>query len=398
MKVLLTSHLFPNKFSTISGIFVKEEVSFLKEWCDLKVLAPVPWFPPLGGFGRWSRLRQIPKREAVDGIEVSRPRYLTFPRMILFWIVGLFYFISLFKETRRLKFDLIHAHVAYPDGFGAVLLGIVFKRPVVVTVHGSDLKLFPRKWLLKGLIGWTLRRANFVIAVSEDMKRLAEAMGVKKDKVGVIYNGVNTKLFRICGKGERKVENYKVKRIIYVGRFDRRKGLGVLLAASARIFKMREDVELVLLGRNKERKDDEEFRVIAKNLGIDDKVKFVDAVPIDQVPLWLYGSDLMVLPSFSESFGLCVIEALACGKPVVSTRCGGPEEVVTEDVGILVEPRDVEGLKDAMLYVLDHPQEYKAEKIAQYAKNRFDLEVTAQRVLEVYSCVLDARKSFHPAR
>ena len=388
MKVLIISHLFPNEVDPISGLFVREQVRCLKKQCEIKVIAPIPWFPPLRGFGRWSRLSKIPYRQKVEDIELLHPRCLLFPRRMFFSTIWLFYLLTLLRIGRELDFNLIHAHCAYPDGLAAVLFGKIVGKPVLITAHGSDVKIYPKEhkaWRI--LTAWALSQADRIIAVSSELKREIGKLGVDLGKVRVIFNGVDTGLFHLLSKPAvlRQKGLSNIKRVIYVGRLDRQKGIMVLLQVMANLIVLEKDLELVVVGTNKGKKEDEEVIATARGLGLRKRVRFVDMVPIAEVPLWLAVSDVFVLPSFSEGLPLALVEALACGKPVVSTTCGGPEDIVTEEVGILVPPGDAKALADAIGYVLDHPEQYDATKISSYASERFSLEKISTQIFDLYS-------------
>lgn len=381
MNVLLVTHLFPSPVEPTAGIFIQEQLRFLKERCAIRAVVPVPWFPPFRGFRRWTRFAEIPRREKWEDLEIRHPRYVTFPRRILFSAVGFLYLSALLRAAGRCSFDVVHAHWAYPDGFAAVAFAKLCRRPVVLTVHGSDINVFTERRLWRAEILWALRRADRVIAVSRGLREKMIALGVRSDRISVVNNGVDMRAFHPAAKPGRSTA---VRRILYVGRFIREKGLEVLLRAAALLTTSREDLEFVLVGGNRERRDSQPFETLAADLGIAGSVRFVDAVPISEVPTWLRGADVFVLPSFSEGFPLSLIEAMACGVPVVSTTCGGPQEIVSEETGLLVRPGDPEALADAIRYVLDHPEAYSSSVISAHARSRYDYRRVSKRIVAEY--------------
>ena len=98
--------------------------------------------------------------------------------------------------------------------------------------------------------------------------------------------------------------------------------------------------------------------------------------------------DVLVSSSVVETFGVTLIEALASGKPVVTTDSGGPSDIVNDDVGILVPQKDPEALADAIEYVLNHYEEYCAQKLSQYAKERYSYEAVGQQLSKIYRTLI----------
>jgi teichuronic acid biosynthesis glycosyltransferase TuaC len=380
VKVLLLSHLYPSPLSLTYGSFVHNQARFLQRHCRLEVVAPVPWFP-LPGLGRWSAQRALPRREVCDGVTVMRPRYLTLPRRIFFGKVWRSYLRALSHAPLE-GVKVLHAHCAYPDGYAAVELGRRHGIPVVLTVHGHDLKDLPvasQEW--RRLVVGALQGAAAVVAVSGELAALARSLGADADKVHTIPNGVDGQLF-VPPEPERRAGEGGW-RLLYVGRFDRAKGLGVLLEALARL--ERDDISLTLVGGNPMTGGEAEFRRQAVTLGLADRVKFVDEVPGDKLPAYMAAADLFVLPSFSEGLPLVLLEAMACGLPVVSTRCGGPEEIVETGSGLLVEVGQVDELAAAIDAVLGDYAAYDRSAIRRRALERYDYRRVAQRLADLYT-------------
>jgi teichuronic acid biosynthesis glycosyltransferase TuaC len=384
VRLLVASHLYPSPISRTAGSFVHNQVRFLLPHCQPRVVAPVPWFP-LPGFGRWSAYRELPRQEAMEGVQVWRPRYLTLPRRLFLAGVWRWYLRAL-ERAAGAPPDLIHAHCAYPDGRAAVEYGRRVGRPVVITVHGHDIKDLPGahpRWRI--LIVEALERAAMVIAVSRDLAARVRQLGIAPERIRVIPNGVDCQLFtgdlaRRGGEGGW--------RLLYVGRFDPAKGIGVLLEALARLRQHRRDISLKLVGGNAATGTAAPFAAQVKRLGLEGCVEFADEVPWSELPAHLRAADLFVLPSFSEGLPLVLLEALACGLPIVATRCGGPEEVVDEGVGRLVEVRDVAGLEAGIAAVLDNYPRYDRRAIRRCAEERYDYQRVADRISQAYAEVL----------
>lgn len=381
MKALVASHLYPSSLSQTSGIFVQNQVRFLRAHCQVQVVNPIPWFP-LPGCGRWSAYRHLPRYQIVDQVEMWRPRYVTLPRRIAFSWVWRSYLQAL-ERVEVDRPDVVHAHVAYPDGLAAVTYGRRRGVPVVLTVHGGDIKILPRakpRW--RRCVQEALSGADAVIAVSQQMRDLVVELGCVPDKVRVIPNGVDCQIFT---DATARAPGADAWQLLYVGRFDVAKGIGVLLQALGRLRRRRHDFALTLVGGNPNTGTGAQFLDAVTALGLEQQVRFLGEVPWSEMPRLMAAADLFVLPSFSEGLPGVLLEAMACGLPLLSTRCGGPEEIVDAEVGRLVEVRDVEGLERALDDMLDNYQRYDRRAIRRRAEERYDYRRLAERIHQVYT-------------
>jgi glycosyltransferase involved in cell wall biosynthesis len=221
-----------------------------------------------------------------------------------------------------------------------------------------------------------------VIAVSQELGRLAQELGARG--LRVIPNGVDCELFK---PGTRR-PGEGGWRLLYVGRFDAAKGLGVLLEAMALLRQRRRDISLKLVGGSSATGTEAPFREQVVRLGLAECVEFAAEVPWAEVPRHMGEADVFVLPSFSEGLPLVLVEALACGLPLVATRCGGPEELVRPGLGQLVGVREVEGLARGIEAVLDHYGDYDRQAIRRRAEEEYDYRRIAARLFAVYEEVL----------
>jgi len=386
VKVLVLSHLYPNPIAKMSGRFVHNQLRLLKDHCQVEVVSPVPWFP-LPGFGLWSAYRRIPHVDVLDGIRVRYPRRFALPRRVLFTKLWRFQLRALLNSVTQVP-DLIHAHCAYPDGRAAIEYGAQTGRPVVITVHGSDIKVLPKlKSELRQRIIEALTQAAAVVAVSQELRRAVVQLGVPADRVFCIPNGVDCRLFSPTGAHQPGKDGW---RLLYVGRFIEAKGLRVLLAALAKVRSQGRDVSLTLVGGHPATGTAHPFLAQVEALNLSAHVSFADAVPWEDLPQYMAAADLFVLPSFSEGLTTSLVEAMACGLPVVATRCGGPEEVVNAEVGQLVAVGDAEDLAAGILAVLDEYDGYDREAISRQAEAHYDYRRLATRIYALYEDVLAA--------
>jgi len=384
MRTLVVSHLYPNSLTASSGSFVHNQVRFLQQHCDVQVVNPVPWMP-IPWFGRWGRFRAIARAEQMQGVSVDRPRYATLPRRILYGHVWRLFQRAVISAVNE-KPDVIHAHCAYPDGLAAVRCGRQLRCPVVITVHGYDIdELLYGKLVWRKRVSQALRECDAVVCVSERLRQEVVSLGIPEERVHLVPNGVDGDLFRNHGKRVAGADGWK---FLYVGRFDVNKGINVLLEAFSHIRRQRQDVQLTLVGGNPSIRETVDPVAACQRLGLEDSVTVEGEVPWDAIAAYMNASDVFVLPSFSEGLPLVLLEAMACGLPIVSTRCGGPSEIVTDEVGRLAEVRDVHGLSEAMLSTIADYSAYDRSAISERARRLYDYHGLATRLVELYERLL----------
>lgn len=294
--------------------------------------------------------------------------------------------------AHRIRFDLIHAHFVWPNGYVATRLGTEFNTPVVVTAHGYDIYDLPFRdidW--KRRIHDVLKQSDGIITIS----RRTEACVNRIDsglRQNLIPNGFRGDLFfpmdALSCRRQLRLPGGDTKIILTVGNLVPEKGQRFLLEAVAELHRRGQRLVCVVIGMGELHHD---LQKLIRSLGIQDLVVMPGWIPHDQLRLWINACDLFVFPSLSESFGLVQIEAMACGKPVVATVNGGSEEIVTSDeVGLLVPPGDAGALAVAILKALHRPWNNGAI-IAHSEKYRW--EVGIKKILDLYDDVLRRRMS-----
>ncbi len=386
MNVLITSRLYPSSSLPTRGTFVHEQARFLGAQCRVEVVSPTPFSLPAGGFGRWAAYARIPRTELLDGLEIRYPRYLSLPRRLLFSQAWRLYLAAL-KGAVRTRPDLIHAHLAYPDGLAAVEYARQLGCPVVISVHGHDVREIPEaKASWRSLVSRALGQATAVIASSRDMRERVRALGVEDRRIHAIPQGVDCRMFRIG----RRAGGEDGWRVLYVGRYDPRKGLDVLLEAMHRVRQQRGDVQLQLVGGSPLSGTAAAYGRTIADLGLADCVELVDEQPHEEIPRFMAEADLFALPSYYDSFGVVVAEAMACGLPVVATRCGGPEELVEAGSGKLVAVGDAEDLAAGILAVIEGYGRYDRPAIRRRAEGLWDYRGIAARIHALYEEILES--------
>jgi len=360
MRVLVVSSTFPSSTQPTRGVFVRERIRRLGRRCEVVVVAPVPWFP-LNRLIRKERAA-VPAVEHQEGLTVYHPRFFSVPRYGKF-LDGVFCYLSLLRFTRRLRrsfpFEIIDAHFAFPDGLAATLLAKTFSCPVVVTLRGTIVRLsgYP---LHRPQLRWVLRHADRVTAVSESLAGVAVALGLPRDRVRVIPNGVDTRKFmpmdriqarRLAGLPEHR------KIMLTVAGIYEGKGQHTVVDILPSLREKYPDLLYVLVGNS--RPGEQYRRRLTEaiwRLGLNDHVLIAGPQPHADLARWFSAADVSVLATQSEGWPNVLLESLACGTPAVATRVGGTSEIVRDGQdGALVPYDDPGALGQAIARALDTP-------------------------------------------
>ena len=382
LKVLFITAWYPTKENPVGCVFVREHAKAVRLYDDVVVLHCAGVDPNLKGL--WRMERETDER-LTEGIPTYRVWHRRSPIPKTSYLIHLWSVFRAFPRVIDQAFrpDIIHAHV-HIAGAPAGLMGKLYHIPVVVTEHSSGFpgKLLRRQDLREAWLAF--KWASVVMPVSRSLQQAIEAYGIKA-RFRVVPNVVDTSLFHPNPPTQPKGQ---LKRILFVGLLDHshRKGVPYLLRALTQLHQQRDDWHLDIVGDGSARV---EYEQLAMALGIFDEVTFHGLKPRAEVAKYMRQCDFFVLPSLFETFGVVLVEALATGKPVIATDIGGPNEIVTEQVGLLVPPRDAAALAAAIDYMLDHYEEYPPGTLAEYVQQRFSYEVVGQIFNRVYHEVLN---------
>lgn len=288
--------------------------------------------------------------------------------------------------------DLIHAHYGFPDVVATVrTFGSRF--PILATVHGSDVNCFAMKPSLRPDIVSAFNALRTVICVSGSLASRLRDIGVEAE-MEVIPNGIDTDRFIPGDRREACISlglDPDRPRLLFIGNFLPVKGIEYLIRALPEVVRKHRECELVLVGATPGNANAKKYIELARDLGVEKAMTVMNRAPHDTIPVWMRASDVFVLPSLNEGFGIVAAEALACGVPVVATRCGGPEDIIRKGLGFLVPPRDAETLGHAIIRALGRDGVGSPEYLAASARERFSNRTVARRVLEVYRRTIENR-------
>jgi glycosyltransferase involved in cell wall biosynthesis len=337
------------------------------------VVSPQPWFPLQGAIRlfRTDFRPRLPAYERMDGIEVYRPRYLSVPA-VLKRLDGWLMSKGALPTVRRLSArgpHLIDAHFAYPDGYAAMLVAKRLGLRCTITLRGTEAR-HVKEPALRTRIEAALLGADRVFAVSESLRRIALAIGVSPDRVLTVGNGVDAERFRPQPR-ERSRESLGIppdaKVLVTVGGLVERKGFHRVIECLPSLRQSFPDLRYLIVGGPGPEGDfSATLHEQVRRLGLTGSVSFLGALAPERVCEALSAADLFVLSTRNEGWANVLLEAMACGLPVIATDVGGNAEVVCDDrLGTIVPFGNAPRLEAAIRQGLT--REWDREEIRRFA-------------------------------
>ncbi|PKQ38021.1 MAG: hypothetical protein CVT59_05410 [Actinobacteria bacterium HGW-Actinobacteria-1] len=374
-RVLVIPSWYPSVDAPTAGIFIRQQVDALAAAADVAVLHVDPARRASGPtVTREAGVTVV--RSVIDATSLSA-RFFTYTRS------GVEAFERLRDEWGVP--DIIHVQALWPAALIARAINRRYGIPYVVTEHSeeylaqSERRLVRTPGMLPVVLRPLARRASRTIAVSRYLGDRLVELRLAHDPV-IIPNVVPVSEPAPLAATAPHV-------IAHVSVMGPAKNLPGLMHAIDSLRVRRRDFVLRLAGDGERRAEAES---LASALGLGAFVEFIGPRTPDEVRTLLAESAFSVISSTHETFSVVAAEALMCGRPVLSTRCGGPEEFITPKVGHLVENDNVAALADGLDWMLDHHGDFDPATLHEYARKRFAPDVVAAAVLDVYRSVLDA--------
>ncbi|SHK23689.1 hypothetical protein SAMN02745248_02123 [Hathewaya proteolytica DSM 3090] len=389
MKVLVISHMYPSSANEMSGIFVKKQVQELKKMgCDITVICPIPWagFPLNIISNKWKAYDNIPHKEVAEGIEVHYPRYIEYPKGIAFASSGERIYNAIKKLVHNLhktkKFDLIHCHVALPDGYAGMRLSKELQLPFMVTVHGQDFQYTIKKSeILKKKVYEVLNKADKIIVVSS---KLRNTISDEKfiSKTHIVFNGID-----VNNEGEDVEKLKHIPRDVHIlsaSNLVETKGIKYNIMAVKELKKTYDNIKYYIIGSGNQGQQLEEM---VKELDLYNNVIFLGRLSHEEVLRWMKKCSVFSLPSYQEGFGVVYIEAMLQGKPVIGIKGQGIQDAIIHgENGFLVKPKESQDLLETLQLLLSH--EELRDTIGNNARKtvieKFTWKKTAEELLRIY--------------
>ena len=383
MKVLFLTHNFPRHEGDAPGSFILRLATALrKDGIETSVLAPADAdyaaHDSLDGIPV-ERFHYAPRRLetlAYTGNMASQVQASWSARVALLGFLGA-EFRSAVRLRREVKPDVVHAHWWFPNGLVGTWLGRMSNKPLVTTLHGSDVRLARSVAFSRPAFRHVLHRSAAVTAVSRWLASEAQEV-VSAPKAIVAPMPVATDLF--SPGGSRQAD-----RLLFVGRLNKQKGIEMLLQAVSRVAR---PIQLDVVGDGEDR---DALQELAGALGIADRVRWHGALPQPRLADFYRGATALVVPSVEEGLGLVAVEAQLCETPVIAFDSGGLPDIVQHDrTGVLVTTIDATALAAGITSLLDRPDRGAALGAAGrlHALATFAPESVAKRYTDVYNSAI----------
>lgn len=275
--------------------------------------------------------------------------------------------------------DIIHVHSALYGGLAALQIKNKYNIPFVITEHSSGVLQGELREHDIPMLKNVYNNADYIISVGEKLKK---SIGIYSNrKVEVIPNIVDIDRFSI--KRSKEDDNFT---FISISHLKENKNIDLTLKALKEVIKVYDNIRLIVVGDGPEK---ENLKKISRELMIDSKIDFIGAISRESLNEIINKADAFVLPSKYETFGIAYIEALACGLPIITSKCGGPEDFFNENIGLMISKCNVDELSNAMINIIENFNKFNSNYLREYVKKRFSKEVIANRVLDVYYHVLN---------
>lgn len=351
MRIASICRVLPTPADPAAGAFVARRLAAMSRLAQLHAIQPVPYFPAACPLPGWV---SAPPPEAGE-LPIERVPMFYFPR-VLKALDGRWLARSIMPALRRLAtrrgIDVIDAHFGYPDGVGCVIAGTKLGLPVFVTVRGMEIDAL-RHPTIGPQLTRALRQAAGCVCVSHSLRDVLAANGIPVASMLVAPNAVDRSAFR---PGDRAAAREQLglpadrRYIISVGHLVRGKRHDELVRALAQLRRRLPDVELVIIGGPAyDASHPGQLRRLVEECGLSEVVHFAGKVNPARIPLWLQAADVFALATEREGCCNAVLEALACGLPVVTTPAGDNPYFVEDGAnGCIVPIGDVPAMTQAL--------------------------------------------------
>jgi len=385
-KIALVSHSYPTRQSPEQASFIKREAHLIEQSESVVIHLPSVYALP---FQQQYYRSRNPNESTIP---VRRFSYLSFPgrRFASFTQTSLSK--NLLLSLEKQPPDVVHLHWLYPSGLAAPAIkhrGY----PVLLTIHGGDWYSNVGNKRLMPRLKKCLQACDKILCVGKQLKEdISRDCSSLNKKLIHIPHGIDTSQFcpATADKSYSSVVGWDLDKIniLCVANLYHEKGIDLLIKAFCKI-QDKDQHHLHIISAGGDSKTKSEINLLIDDFSIRNQITFYNSQPHQMLANFYRAADLLVSPSRKEGFGLVVAEAIACGTPVLATRSGGPEEIVTSECGILVEAGNANSLYDGLVTILGRLGEYQPLEMHRHIKTKFSVSEKKKKLLSVYDDLLN---------
>lgn len=383
MKVIWITSAYPWSGNLYGGIFFQTQAQALSRLGVKTVVeVAIPWIPSLAALisSRYAHQRSAPRRQIEGDLEIHRIPY--FGHRFQMYL-GRPHLSLARRILKNLPFhpDLIHGHYAYPMGLAAVEVARSLGIPSVITLHGSDVNFFAAGSRLGARrFRSAVSGADRVICVSralEDRTHQIAGLSAQYLPIGIDLRKFSPTLTRSQARTVLELPPDK-HMVLYIGNLLASKGISIALEALGH--PSLEDAVGVFVGSGP----------LAPTISSQRNCLWREEVPNSMIVTYLTAADVIILPSYAEGLPTVMVEAGACGTPVIATRVGGIPELLADNRGTLVAPGSAGELREAILEALARPEEARcrAGRLREHVQGSFDVDKNTQQLVNIYQDLL----------
>jgi len=385
MNILFLTNAYPDFDSSYRGIFVKQMATLLKDGgCSIAVVTPKVYkksyyFEEQGRIKVY-RFPFLARDKLL--IEYGKIPYF---RMVLYYISG--FFVTLYTVLKN-RCDLIHVHWAIPTGLIAVWVGRLLKKPIVVTIHGSDFRMATERLsFLTKIFLYVCQRANQIMCVSELQRNEIEKMGVKPEKISAIPMGIDETFLEV-GRKRREKSNGESHMVLSNRNLLPLYNVSLLIRAIPKVIKEQPYTKFIIAGDGSDRRDLERE---ASSLNVGSSVQFLGRLPLERMAELFSEADIYVSTSLSDGTSVSLLEAMGSGAfPIVTDIPANREWVVDGKNGFLVPVDQAEILAKRILNAIhnrDLLEKSRAENLV-IAERKAFWPTNIKKLEGIYSSLL----------
>lgn len=382
MNIAIVSHSYPTVDDPSQGIFIQKEAHLVADFANIEVYLPSVHATP------FNKQYYRNFKPVTEPFPVNTFKYFSIPRRKFPQITGKFLSQKVYGNLKESSAKIVHLHALFPSGLTTPYLK---KRgyKIVITIHGGDWYTNINNHKMFVLIKKSLNNADAIITVGKNLKNdvLASFPSIE-DKTFHIPHGINTKLFsppnsKDEAKNKLHWDSSKIN-LLCVGNLFKVKGIDILVKAFYQL-DMLQNTHLHIVAPRHHKQAKKNVDDFIKQKSLQNSVTFYPAMPAEQIVIFYQAADLFISPSRKEGFGLAVAEAASCGTPVLATRSGGPEEIVTPEIGFFAEKESIASLKKMIKHAVKKLSDFHPQEMNQVVQSKFGLDEKKKRLKFIYS-------------